>query len=773
MKKDFFRILLLGVVAFSLFACSDGHDIPMPEPPSTGGVLKDGLNYSVESPDADQPLTITFKAATGTPLYGYTGEVYIHIGVVVEGVWKYVAAEWGQNLAKCKMIPSTEEKNVWSIMLSPSVRQWFASGETSVQKLGIVVRSSDGTKKGLANDSFVVLTDSKYKGFQPAPIKNASLPAGVKEGINVVDNSTVTLVLYDKDKNGDHKDYAHVVGDFNGWKLTNDYKSQMSRDETAGCWWITITGLDAVKEYAFQYYVGTQKEGPMRLADAYSEKILDPDNDKYIPVATYDENKQYPTEGIGIVSVFKIQKEPYNWSTFTTPSKDKLLIYELHLRDFTSSKDLNGAKQKLNYLKSLGVNAIELMPVQEFDGNDSWGYNPCFYFAMDKAYGTKAAYKQFIDACHQAGMAVILDVVYNHATGAHPFAKLYWDASNNQTTANNPWFNVKEPHPYGVFHDFNHESPLVKEFVKRNLAFLLSEYHVDGFRFDLTKGFTQQSSTESTAGNYDASRIAILKEYNAAVKAVKPDALVILEHFCEEREEAELANEGMMLWRNLNNAYCQSAMGYSENSGFGALTTVNTTMPADGWVGFMESHDEERMAFKQTAFSEEPLKSNLQARMKQLATNAAFFLMVSGPKMVWQFGELGYDISIDEGGRTGQKPLHWEYLDDASRKALYNTYADLMSLRAAHPDLFAQSAFKGWKVAVTDWTQGRFLTLETVTGKRLVVVGNFTDASITVSPGFAITGMWKELDGQSLSVTSESQSVTVPAHEYKLYYTGL
>ena len=84
------------------------------------------------------------------------------------------------------------------------------------------------------------------------------------------------------------------------------------------------------------------------------------------------------------------------------------VIYEMLLRDFTASGDLNGAKAKLSYLKSLGVNAIELMPVQEFDGNDSWGYNPCFFFALDKAYGTDKMYKEFIDACHEQGIAVIL-----------------------------------------------------------------------------------------------------------------------------------------------------------------------------------------------------------------------------------------------------------------------------------------------------------------------------------------------------------------------------
>lgn len=773
--KDISKLIVLGVLWLGCFACSDDRDIPMPEPPQPGSTLKEGFNYSSETPDADQPLSITFKAAKTSPLYGYAKDVYLYAGVVSDDVWMYLPAKWAENTDKCKMSKSTEEENVWSITLSPSIREWFGSGETAVRKLGLIARSEDGELKGLTGDTFLQVTDTKYKAFEPAAIKSAPLPAGVKEGINVVDNSTVTLVLYDKDKNGAHKDFAHVVGDFNNWKLTNDEKSQMFRDDASGCWWITLTGLDATKEYAFQYYVGTQKEGSIRLADAYCEKILDPDNDPYIPSSTYSEKKDYPQGAVGIASVFKIQKDEYSWqvNNFSRPDKDKLLIYELHLRDFTEAGDLNGAMQKLDYLKTLGINAIELMPVQEFDGNDSWGYNPCFYFAMDKAYGTPTMYKQFIDACHKEGIAVILDVVYNHATGAHPFAKLYWNAADNLTAGNNPWFNVKEPHPYGVFHDFNHESPLVKTFVKRNLAFLLEEYHIDGFRFDLTKGFTQTSSTEKTAGNYDASRIAILKEYNDAVNAIAPDAYVILEHFCEEREEAELAGAGMMLWRNLNEAYCQSAMGYKEKSSFTALTTRETGMPANAWVGFMESHDEERMAYKQKAYGKEPLKSDLQKRMQQLATNTAFFLTVSGPKMVWQFGEMGYDVSIDEGGRTGRKPLHWEYLDIADRKALHDTYAKLIALRKTNPDLFGQSAFKDWKVALTDWDAGRFLRLETITGKALVVVGNFSNMNITVSPSFTKIGEWKDLDGNAVSVVSTSQTVVVPAHEYRLYYTGL
>ncbi len=737
-----------------------------------GKETPDGISFTPDAPDADSPMTITFKAASSSDLYNYKGDVYVHIGVVSEGTWMYVPAEWNVNTDKCKM--TAKGDNVWSITLSPSVREWFKSGETAVNKIGIVIRSASDDKKGLKDDSFITVTDTKYTGFQPAAIKNGSLPAGVQHGINIINGTTVTLVMYDKDTSGNHKDFAHVVGDFNNWKLSNDANSQMFRDETAGCWWITLNGLTAGKEYAFQYYVGTKDGNSFRLGDAYCEKILDPDNDKYISSATYPDNKEYPTGAIGIASVFNTQKDNYSWQipSFTRPDNDKLIIYEVLLRDFTEAGNIAGLKSQLPYLKSLGVNAIELMPVQEFDGNDSWGYNPCFFFALDKAYGTKRMYKELVDACHANGMAVIFDVVYNHATGNHPFAKLYWDSSKSKTASNNPWFNVDAPHPYSVFHDFNHESPLVKDYVKRNLKFLLEEYNIDGFRFDLTKGFTQKkSSGEPGVSNYDASRIAILKGYNDAVKALKPNVIVILEHFCDITEETELSKADMMLWRNLNKAYCASAAGKSSGSDFTALTTKNTTMAENGWVGYMESHDEPRMAYLQTKDGVGALKTTLSARMKQLATNAAFCFTVPGPKMIWQFGEFGYDVDIEYNGRTGKKPLHWEYLYADYRKDLHAAYSHLLALRDSYPTLFAQSAFKSWNVTETDWAEGRDITFESIDGKKLVVIGNFTNAAITRTVTFPATGTWCNYLNieEEINVTSPTHQVAIPANEFRLF----
>ena len=532
-----------------------------------------GLFAIPELPEADSPCVLYYRADKSSPFYDYHEDLYAHIGIV-EAEWMYVQSEWDKNIDKCKWQPC-EESNLWKLQLKPSVREWFASGDTPVNKIGVVVRSADG--KLQTDDLSVNVKDEKFV-FEPAPVVKETMPSGLHDGINYNSDGSVTLVLRDLDNKGKCHEYCYVTGEFSKWQRSNDYS--MKRDDAAGCWWYTMTNVDPDKEYMFQYYVVDKDGSSFRIHDPYTEIVYDGSNDKYIPSSTYPDLPDYPKGTSGLVSAFKVNKDTYTWTStgFKMADQDDLVIYEMHFRDFTSTGDIPGALGKLDYLSSLGVNAVELMPIQEFDGNDSWGYNPCSYFALDKAYGTRTMYKQFIDECHAKGMAVIVDVVYNQATGAHPYAKLYWDSANNKTASNNPWFNVDAPHPYSVFHDWNHEYMPFREHVKESLNYLMDEYHVDGFRFDLTKGFTNKKSDESTASNYDQSRVDILTDYTRSVKSHNPDAVVILEHFCETREEKALANAGAKVWRNLNNAYCQSSMGKSSGSSFEGLWT-GSSMP--------------------------------------------------------------------------------------------------------------------------------------------------------------------------------------------------
>lgn len=681
------------------------------------------------TPDADSPLTISFKAGKTSPLKGYTGEVYAHIGILEYGTWKYVQAEWTENIDKCRFTKDPDNSDTWHLELKPTVREYFASGTTPVVQIGIVIRNVDGTAKGIEEDSFIAVTDTRYKPFETAAPVAKAMPSGCRYGINVVDNSTITFVLHDQDTRGEHKDYAYIMGDFNDWTLSNDDKSQMYRDDANGCWWITVTGLDPDKEYRYQYHVGDkpdaagQPDAVVRLSDAFSEKILDPSNDPWINYhhQIYPESEMvYPVEegASGLVSCVKINRDNFAWDPFTVKNQDCLVIYEMLFGDFTETADIAGALQKLDYLQTLGVNAVELMPIQEFDGNESWGYNPTHYFALDKAYGTREQYKTFINECHKRGIAVIVDVVYNHSTGASPLAKIYW-GPDNKTAVNNPYFNVDAKHPFNVFHDINHQNAFMQEVVKRSLVYLIEEYNVDGFRFDLSKGFTQ--STSGWDGQ-DQARINLILDYNKAIKAADPDSYVILEHWGQYSEESQYVRNGMHPWKKLNSQYITAAEGNGSSDLSGAYSWLDATYGASGWVTFMESHDEERMAYKQLKYGYGEVKTNHAKRMQNLALNAVCFLGVPGPKMIWQMGELGYDYNkwctpdgVDKTGtgeyETSRKPVKWDYLQDAERKKVYDVYCAMNRLRNNNPDLFGKTVNftwqpSGWPLKTFELTSG-------------------------------------------------------------------
>jgi 1,4-alpha-glucan branching enzyme len=710
-------------------------------------------------------VDVIFNAAEGNKgLQGFSGEVYAHTGVITsksvnDTDWKY-APRWGDNSSKYKLIPLGND--TWKLEISPDIRTYYGlPPDEVVIKLAFVFRSADNTREGKGTadtDIFVPLNETPFTPSEPVAKQR---PHGITDGINYIDNSTLTLLLY-----APGKKHVHLIGDFNEWRKENAYQLYKDGDY----WWYTLSGLEKGKEYAFQYLI----DNSFKIADAYAEKVLDPRYDNDIPPAVYPSLMPYPLRTEGIVSVLATGRQAYDWKSkqYTSPPKEELLIYELLIRDFTQEASIQAAGDRLDYLQALGVNAIELMPIQEFDGNDSWGYNPCFFFAPDKAYGTPEAYKAFIDEVHRRGMAVILDVVFNHATGQHPFARLYWQGQ--APAADNPWFNPSAPHPYSVFNDFNHEFAGTRDFFKRVLTHWINEYNVDGFRFDLSKGFTQKQSSEATAANYDASRIDILKDYNNHIQRTKPGAYLILEHFCEPKEELELAEAGMMLWNNLNEAYSESIMGWknSRNSlSPGSASGRGWSIPA--LVTYAESHDEERMAYKAKAWGNWNLPTDQALRIKRAALAAAFLLCTPGPKMLWQFGELAYDVSIDQNGRTGRKPVLWHYADEPQRKALYDTCAGLLRLRAAKQQLFASPSHIEMQTGSADWEKGRAIRLSSA-GSHLVLLGNFVETPLEMPAGFSAAGLWTDyFTGEALTITAAdaNRPILLPPHSFKLFTT--
>jgi len=607
-----------------------------------------------------------------------------------------------------------------------------------------------------------MVSDSLFMYVIGDPV-TGDLPTGLIDGINYIGDDSLVLVLTAPGKNN-----AFVIGDFNNWNLSDE--GYMNRTPGGEKFWKGIGNLSPGQEYRFQYLV----DGNIRIGDPYAEKVLDPRNDQYITDETYPGLIAYP-EGktTGLVTVLQTAGPEYEWTVtdFDPPAKEDLVIYELLVRDFLETHHYLTLIDTLDYLQNLGVNAIELMPVNEFDGNLSWGYNPAYYLAPDKYYGTKNDLKALIDSCHRRGIAVILDVVLNHSTGSSPMAQLYWDHAANNVTADNPWYNVTATHDFNVFHDFNHESVYTREFSRRVMRHWIVEYKVDGYRFDLSKGFTQNNTLGNVAawGAYDASRVAIWKMYANYIWSLNPDFYVILEHFADNTEEKELAEYGMMLWgtpkaQSGNTSYAELSMGYDESISWASYTSRGWAVPH--LVSYMESHDEERMQYLNKTYGNTTAAysiRNLSTGLDRLVLAASFFFTIPGPKMLWQFGELGYDFSINFNGRTGEKPIRWDYYEVDERNLVYKAFAALIKLRRENP------AFSSSDISFVDEGLMKRIKISHET-MNVIVLGNFDVTESSISGDFHNTGWWYEyFTGDSVNVSNTTDLVALEPGEYRIY----
>lgn len=613
--------------------------------------------------------------------------------------------------------------------------------------------------KVVATNGELTASDSVFVHIMGSQV-DEPVPGGLEDGINYIDDQTVQLVLHAPGKN-----FVYVIGDFNNWTPRSDARMKRGNDK----WWITIDGLEPGKEYAYQYLV----DGDLRIADPYTEKVLDPWNDPWISEETYPGLEPYPGEHTsGIISTFQSGIEPYQWdhTGYTPPPQENLVIYEMLVRDFIEAHDWETLTDTLDYFSRLGINAIELMPVNEFEGNESWGYNPSFYLAPDKYYGPKRDLQVFIDSCHGRGIAVILDIALNHSYGQSPLVQLYLNTSTYKVTEENPWYNVDSPNPvYSWGYDFDHVSAATQYFVDRVNEYWLTEYDIDGFRFDFTKGFT---NTPGDGWSYDAARIAILKRMADQLRIHNPDAYVILEHFTANSEEEELSDYGMMVWGNLNEVYRNATSGNPDNE---STDFSWISYQQRGWndphvVGYMESHDEERLMYENLDKGNSSVSGSyditkINTALNRIKLAATFFFPVPGPKMIWQFGELGYDFSIDFNGRVGNKPIRWDYYNDASRIKVYDVFSALIHLKTSEP------AFQ-----TTDYNLNVDGLMKRIALNHndmdVRIIGNFDVITDSISAEFSQTGTWyRYFTGEAVEVTNTNAKITLQAGEYHIYTT--
>lgn len=829
---------------------------------------------------ATAPVTVNFDKA-GTPMATYTGTIYAHIGLTVDGQdWQFVKGEWNNNVTQPALtlvsgttykldltpdlytsfgVPTTStitkicvvfraatgspqsadtflNVGAFQVSLNTPVQNsvtLLASGGNmnitatntggnasySLKSNGVVINSNTATASYAFNHTNITSnqnyeltvsqgSSSVVKTFSVVVNPNTvsqALPAGVEDGItyNDADATKATLVL---DAPG--KDYVYVAGSFNNWTPTLAYA--MKKDPATGKFWLELTGLTSGAVNSYQYWVvdetplaGSPKM--VKTADPFSTLVLSPYDDPGISAATYPNLPAYPAGQEREVTVLQTAQAAYNWqvTNFTKPKKEDLVIYEALVRDFDADRNYQDLIDKIDYFTTLGINALELMPVMEFEGNESWGYNTAFHMANDKFYGPSDKLKELIDLCHQNGIAVILDVALNHAFGRNPMVRMWMDDPDGDgfgnPTTENPYFNTVAKHAYNVGNDFNHQQPRTKNYVKRVVRHWIEEYHIDGFRWDLTKGFTQNctASDESCTNMYQQDRVDVLKEYADYSWSLDPTHYTIFEHLGTDPEEKEWANykysegKGVMLWGKMTDPYNQLTMGYADQSNIARVGHMaHTGFEGKRVVGYAESHDEERLMYKNILYgnSANPnhnVKDPATALSRMSAQGAVFF-MVPGPKMIWHFGDLGWNLSIftcnngtvnPTGGTDGDCKLdtkpqpQWadSWLGVAERSKIYYDWKRMIQLKKD------EAVFEGNytlasantltpKVYISD------ATLPSTELNSVLVLSNFDVTAKTITPDFPATGTWYNLmDNSPFDVTSTAAPINLQPGEFRIY----
>jgi 1,4-alpha-glucan branching enzyme len=677
---------------------------------------------------------------------------------------------------------------------STSSYSYIANNVTSNQNYELVVVQG------------IVTISKKFSVIVNPNTVSEAMPSGLVDGINynTTDATKATLVL-----DAPLKDFVYVAGSFNNWQPTAAYA--MKKDPTSGKFWLELTGLVSGVNNTYQYWVVdatplANSPAMVKTADPYSTLVLSPYDDSGIPVASYPNMPAYPAGQNFEVTVLKTGQTPYNWqvTNFSKPEKDKLVVYEVLVRDFDASRNYQSLIDRIGYFKMLKINAIELMPVMEFEGNESWGYNTSFHMALDKFYGTSDKLKELIDLCHQNGIAVILDVALNHAFGRNPMVRMWMNDPDGDgfgsPTTENPYFNTVAKHSYSVGEDFNHQSAKTQYYVERVVKQWIEEYKIDGFRWDLTKGFTQEctASDESCTNGYRPDRVAVLKKYADYSWSLDPTHYTIFEHLGSDTEEQEWANyrttetpsKGVMMWGKMTDQYNQLSMGYATSNNISRMMSSSRGFTANRLMGYAESHDEERLMYKNVQYGNSAGTYNvktLNTGLSRMSAIGAVSLLIPGPKMIWHFGELGWDDSIftcrdgvvNDASATlsgdcklDTKPQpQWNenWLGDTNRNKIYYDWAKMINLKVTEP-VFLGTATMADTNTLTVNVKITNSTLAGTQLKDVLIVANFDVIAQNVPTGFQYTGTWYNLmDNTSINVTDVNATINLGPGEYKIY----
>ncbi len=529
-------------------------------------------------------------------------------------------------------------------------------------------------------------------------------PSGLFPGAVDRGDGQVSFALY-----APGKQRVSVVGDFNNWDPEADQMSVTA----AGLWWIEKDFEPG--RYTYQFAVD---DGRL-ICDPYATALAED--------SAFDPPR----------AIVEVGRRSYTWQheDWSSPAFEDLIIYELHVGDFTPEGTFEGAKSRLDYLRDLGINALELMPIFEFRGELAWGYDPTYFFTVEKSYGTADEFRDLIDEAHARGIAVILDLVLAHTAHRHPFNQLY-------RYEDSPWYGsgCGEPNQFG-FPTLDHSKGPTRDFARDVQAYWLREFHVDGFRYDYCAGI-------GCRGDLGVTYLV------RSTREVLPRAYLIGEYSPENSHDVNQC--GLDGAWHVSSGYALKALlvegecGSYDWDDFGHCLEVLDPQKqgyarAAEAVNYLESHDEQRVMrdLLDSGFNEQ------RARAKS-ALGAALLFTMPGEPMLYHGQEWGEATPRSTNERN---TLHWEQAGQDGGEWLLNRYRQLAWLHRRHGAL--RSA--GFSLDATNAEQKTLVYHRWgETGDTLVVAANFSPAPQTLRVPFPSPGRWSEvLEGETLDVQDE------------------
>jgi 1,4-alpha-glucan branching enzyme len=520
-----------------------------------------------------------------------------------------------------------------------------------------------------------------------------------------------------------HADAVYVVGSFNHWS-SDAHPMELEGD---GYWSTDISSAAIGDAYRYRIVAGDKE---MLRIDPYARQV---------------------TSSVGNAVVYDPQ---FDWEgdDFRLPPVNEMVIYEMHLGTFHDTEDGKSDKfaeavKKLDHLQRLGVNVMEVMPLAQFAGDLSWGYNPSCVFAVETNYGGPAGFKRFVRSVHRAGLAVILDVVYNHF-GPSDLDLWQFDGWSENGMGGIYFYNDWHAEtPWGLTRpDYGRKE--VRQFIRDNAMMWLDEYHVDGLRFDMTL-FMRNVRGNSDPGGDLADGWSLVQWINRDVRQSHPGCITIAEDLQNDdriTKPVDQAGAGFTAQWGARFVHPVRAAVITPNDDQRSLENVREAIEGrynrDPFqrVIYSESHDEVANGKSRVAQEIDPKNPDSWFAQKRTTVAAALVLTSPGIPMLFQGQEF-----LEDSWFQDSVPLDWHKSKEFS--GLVRMYRDLIHLRLNRTGCTRGLAGSGLNtfhenqadnmIAYHRWHQGG-------PGDDVVVVVNLShEAHEKYTLGFPSPGTWR------------------------------